>query len=115
MTDFTTQCETLDFPETLKSGAEILKSYNLPLTAVTVFDLLVSLLVAASAKAKKENLAYGHPLLRKFGRAFFELGGQDEFVGTRYMQAAHETARDVYGLDIAFLSTEWSGIGHWLN
>jgi hypothetical protein len=113
MTDYVTEWLTLDFPKTVRLVDETLKSYGLPQTHAETFRLLVGLLVGVGSTAQKDGPRGEHPLFTRLGYAFHGLGGGDEELALRYMQAAHAAARDVYRWDISILNTEWGHIGLW--
>jgi hypothetical protein len=105
---------SVGFPITIKPQSETLALYGLPPRHEIAFGVLVALLVSTGPSrpaAESEKLS----LVRKLGRAFNEFGGEDEFEGLKYMRAAAGVADDLYGVDLSWLNTEWSGIGAWLG
>jgi len=94
MSDYVTEWIAVELPRYTHSTDEVLARYGLPETFEHAFGLLVRLLVDAGRKAPAEDPE--RRLLRELGWVFQDFGAGDLGLGFKYMQAAHEAARDLY-------------------
>ncbi len=91
----------------------VLAAYSLSDTQARLFSLLVGCL-ADVAKERPAALSAALQYAIELGRAFNSLGA-DEPGGLKFMQAAHNAAKELHGVAQRWLGPEWHGIGLWLN
>ena len=91
----------------------VLAAYSLPDTQARLFSLLVGCL-AEVGEERPAPSSWALQYAIELGRAFNSLGA-DEPDGLKFMQAAHDAAKELHGVDQGWLGPEWHGIGLWLN